>query len=93
MSLEVKSDSKTLNSNSQMPEASPFRKFLPDLSIDRFKFMQKQNAHEYAAAFKESGQPPWLHALYMHWQGLLTEPFKGVSSDGKSLKSCSHIWD
>ena len=46
--------------------------------------MQKQDAHVYAAAFKEGGVPPWLHALYLHWLELLKEPFKGVTNDGQS---------
>lgn len=59
-----------------------YRQFLPDLSIPRFTAMQQQDAHVYAKAFKEGGQPPWLHALYMYWLELLKEPFKGVTSDG-----------
>lgn len=59
-----------------------YRRFLPDLSIPRFTTMQKQDAHEYAAAFKQSGNPPWLHALYLHWRDLFAEPFRGVTSDG-----------
>jgi hypothetical protein len=61
-----------------------YRQYLPDLSIPRFTTMQKQDAHEYAAAFKESGAPPWLHGLYLHWQNLYQEPFKGVTNDGLS---------
>ena len=44
--------------------------------------MQKQDAHVYAEAFKKSGVPPWLHALYLHWLELKKEPFKGVTNDG-----------
>jgi hypothetical protein len=33
--------------------------------------------------FKTGKQPPWLHALYMHWLELLQEPFKGVTTDGR----------
>ncbi|CAH0055555.1 unnamed protein product [Clonostachys solani] len=62
---------------------SPFREHLPDLSQDRFTVMQKQNAHEYVQAFKDSAAPPWLHALYLHWRSLLSEPYKGVTNDGK----------
>lgn len=62
---------------------SPFRDHLPDLSQDRFMVMQKQNAHEYVKAFKDSATPPWLHALYLHWRCLLAEPYKGVTNDGK----------
>lgn len=65
-------------------ETSPFRAHLPDLTTERFTTMQKQDAHEYANAFKEKAAPPWLHALYLHWRRLLEEPFKGVTSDGKS---------
>ncbi|KAJ9613221.1 hypothetical protein H2200_003163 [Cladophialophora chaetospira] len=64
-----------------MPETE-YRQFLPDLSIPRFTTMAKQDAHVYANAFKESGAPPWIHALYMHWLELLKEPFKGVTNDG-----------
>ncbi|PKS05636.1 hypothetical protein jhhlp_008155 [Lomentospora prolificans] len=63
-------------------QSAAYRQFLPDLSIPRFTTMQVQDAHEYAAAFKESGMPPWLHALYLHWRKLLQEPFRGVTNDG-----------
>lgn len=61
-----------------------YRQHLPDLSIPRFTTMQQQDAHEYAAAFKEGGVPPWLHGLYLHWRNLHQEPFKGVTNDGLS---------
>ncbi|KAK4128204.1 hypothetical protein N657DRAFT_584939 [Parathielavia appendiculata] len=60
-----------------------YRQHLPDLSIPRFTTMQKQDAHEYAKAFKESGVPPWLHGLYLHWRQLFQEPFKGITNDGR----------
>ncbi|KAL2670196.1 hypothetical protein Neosp_014663 [[Neocosmospora] mangrovei] len=63
-------------------EPSPFRAHLPDLQIDRFITMKKQDPYEYAKAFKENGAPPWLHGLYLHWRKLLSEPFKGVTNDG-----------
>ncbi|KAL2182529.1 hypothetical protein L209DRAFT_775320 [Thermothelomyces heterothallicus CBS 203.75] len=59
-----------------------FRQYLPDLSTPRFTTMQKQDAHEYAKAFKETGVPPWLHGLYLHWRKLYQEPFKGITNDG-----------
>lgn len=65
-----------------------YRQFLPDLSVPRFTIMAKQDAHEYAEEFKNSGNPPWLHGLYLHWLKLLKEPFKGVTSDGKPNRSC-----
>lgn len=59
-----------------------WRRFLPDLTIPRFATMAQQDAHVYAADFKQNGRPPWLYALYQHWLQLLAEPFKGVTSDG-----------
>ncbi|CAF3434106.1 unnamed protein product [Fusarium graminearum] len=63
-------------------EGAAYRQFLPDLSTPRFTTMKKQDAHEYAEAFKSGGNPPWLHGLYKHWISLLEDPFKGVTSDG-----------
>lgn len=60
-----------------------YRQYLPDLSIPRFTTMQKQDAHEYANEFIQGGNPPWLHALYLHWRNLFQEPFKGVTNDGE----------
>ena len=60
-----------------------YRQYLPDLNIKRFQVMRTQDAHEYAHAFKTLRQPPWLHALYMHWLDLFQEPFKGVTTDGR----------
>lgn len=67
-------------------QSSPFRTHLPDLSTERFT-SRNQNCYEYAAAFKQNKNPPWLHALYEHWRELLTEPFKGITNDGKSCSS------
>jgi len=64
-------------------DAAAYRQFLPDLTTPRFKTMKKQNAHEYAQAFLDGGNPPWLHGLYKHWMSLLKEPFKGITNDGK----------
>jgi len=64
---------------------SDYRQYLPDLTIPRFTTMQKQDAHEYAHAFIAGGNPPWLHALYLHWRKLFKEPFKGVTNDGMCL--------
>ncbi|EXJ84845.1 hypothetical protein A1O3_05519 [Capronia epimyces CBS 606.96] len=61
---------------------SEYRQYLPDLSQPRFTTMATQDAREYAQRFKEQGNPPWLHALYLHWRELLKEPFKGVTNDG-----------
>ncbi|KAH1793618.1 hypothetical protein KXX35_003037 [Aspergillus fumigatus] len=66
---------------SQKPTGE-YRQYLPDLSLKRFQVMRGQDAHEYAHDFKTLRQPPWLHALYMHWLDLLQEPFKGVTTDG-----------
>lgn len=59
-----------------------FRQFLPDLTQPRFIALQKQDAHEYAAAFEQNAQPPWLHGLWRHWRQLFEEPFRGITNDG-----------
>jgi hypothetical protein len=46
--------------------------------------MQSQEAHGYADAFKSSGQPPWLHGLYLHWRKLFEEPYHGITNDGRT---------
>ncbi|OAG12435.1 uncharacterized protein CC84DRAFT_1159756 [Paraphaeosphaeria sporulosa] len=59
-----------------------FRQFLPDLGQPRFTTLQQKNAHEYAESFKRDGEPPWLHALWLHWRELFAEPFRGITNDG-----------
>lgn len=59
-----------------------FRDHLPDLSQPRFTVMAKQDAHEYAHAFQETAQPPWIFALYQFWLELAQEPYKGITEDG-----------
>lgn len=71
-----------MDAKSQNPQASAFRRHLPDLGLPRFTTMQKQDAHEYAHAFKTSGQPPWLHGLFLHWRELFMEPFRGITTNG-----------
>lgn len=71
-----------MGSQAQALHGGEYRQFLPDLSIPRFTGMAKQDAHVYAEEFKTGGNPPWLHALYMHWLDLLKEPYKGVTNDG-----------
>ncbi|VBB72689.1 Putative protein of unknown function [Podospora comata] len=73
------------------PDIETYHKHLPDLSIPRFTEMQKQDAHEYAKAFIEGGNPPWLHGLYLHWLKLYKEPFKGVTSDGNVKPNLFHL--
>ncbi|KAJ5240118.1 hypothetical protein N7468_004737 [Penicillium chermesinum] len=70
-------------SQSALGKPGEYRQYLPDLNIPRFQIMCTQDAHEYAHAFKTGKQPPWLHALYMHWLELLKEPFKGITTDGR----------
>lgn len=66
----------------QPPHGGEYRKHLPDISIPRFTAMRSQDAHEYAKVFKEGGNPPWLHALYLHWRKLFKEPYTGITTDG-----------
>lgn len=68
-----------------------FRKHLPDLKLSRFIDMQKQSSHEYAEAFKTMRQPPWLHALFLHWRDLFSEPYQGITSDGMDFPSLSCV--
>jgi hypothetical protein len=70
-----------------------YRRFLPALNILRFKSMQQQDAHEYANDFKQNGNPPWLHALYLHWRNLFVEPFKGVTNNGRVRPDLFQIQD
>ena len=70
-------------------KTSSFRAYLPDLNSDRFTSMKQQDCYQYGHHFKESKQPPWLHALYEHWQRLHSEPFKGVTADGTSDMICA----
>lgn len=70
-----------------MEPTDEYRQYLPDLETPRFQAMRAQDAHEYAHDFKTLAQPPWLHALYMHWLDLLQEPFTGVTNDGVSTSS------
>ncbi|KAK1997133.1 hypothetical protein LX36DRAFT_578998 [Colletotrichum falcatum] len=66
----------------QQPHGGEYRQHLPDITTPRFTTMRSQDAHEYGEAFKKSGNPPWLHALYRHWRELFKEPFTGVTTDG-----------
>ncbi|KAH6683611.1 hypothetical protein F5X68DRAFT_242528 [Plectosphaerella plurivora] len=77
-------------------EANPqgeYRQYLPDVNIPRFATMRKQDAHEYADEFKRDGQPPWLHALYLHWRKLFAEPFRGITTDGNIRPDLFKIQD
>lgn len=76
----------------EMPE-SAYRQHLPDISIPRFATMRKQDAHEYGDDFKQNGNPPWLHGLYLHWLELLKEPFRGVTNDGKVKQGLYEVQD
>jgi len=73
-------------------KGSEYRQYLPDLSLPRFTTMAKQDAYVYAQAFKDSGMPPWIHALYLHWRELLKEPFKGVTNDGRFDRTLGEIY-
>ncbi|KAK1757485.1 hypothetical protein QBC47DRAFT_318648 [Echria macrotheca] len=76
-----------------MANDGEYRKHLPDLGTPRFTTMQQQDAHVYAKAFIEGGNPPWLHALYLHWRKLFQEPFKGVTNDGTVRQNLFHLQD
>ncbi|KAH7376751.1 hypothetical protein B0T11DRAFT_346887 [Plectosphaerella cucumerina] len=81
-----------MTTNESSPQGE-YRQFLPDISIPRFATMRKQDAHEYAEEFKRDGQPPWLHALYLHWRRLFAEPFRGITTDGNVRPDLFKIQD
>lgn len=62
--------------------ATGFGEFLPDLDTPRFQVAKKQNAYEYANAFKTRQHPPWLYDLTRAWERLLQGPYRGVTTDG-----------
>ena len=62
---------------------SNFRACLPDLNTPRFTNAKKQNASSYVKAFQTSQHPPWIYNLTKVWESLLTEPYYGLTSDGK----------
>lgn len=70
-----------------------FREHLPDLKNARFAKMQQQDAHEYALCFKQDRNPPWVHALWQHWQELFYEPFRGITNDGVVRKNLFALQD
>jgi Protein of unknown function (DUF3500) len=75
------------------PPMSAWRKYLPDLKSPRFEAMKQQDAHVYAAEFKEKGNPPWLFALWQLWRRLFAEPYKGITSDGTIRTDLFHQQD
>jgi len=64
--------------------SASFRQHLPDLSSPRFTTAKEQDAYSYADAFNSKQNPPWLYNLTSAWQRLYTEPYKGVTTDGKN---------
>lgn len=64
--------------------ASAFRKHLPDLDTPRFHIGSQQSIYEYTDTFQKNKSPPWIYNLTEAWKELLKEPYKGVTSDGRS---------
>ncbi|KAK6215126.1 hypothetical protein QIS74_08145 [Colletotrichum tabaci] len=80
-------------SEGQQPHGGEYRQHLPDISTPRFTTMRSQDAHEYAKVFKEGGNPPWLHALYLHWRNLFKEPYTGITTDGTVKRDLFQLAD
>lgn len=59
-----------------------FRQHLHDLSTPRFTTAAKQTVYEYTKDMQDNRRPPWLYDLTKVWEGLLAEPYNGVSNDG-----------
>lgn len=69
---------------SSFDEASvAFRQHLHDLSTPRFTTAAKQTVYEYAKDMQDNRRPPWLYDLTKVWEKLLSEPYKGVTNDGR----------
>jgi hypothetical protein len=83
LNIQIPAKHLAIMTTSSTEPTGEYRQYLPDLSIPRFTIMAQQDAHVYAAEFKEKGIPPWLHALYLQWRKLLAEPFKGVTNNGQ----------
>lgn len=71
-----------MDNNSTKPNGT-YRKHLPNLGELRFVKMQNQDAHQYSKSFKNQHSPPWLYALWQHWQELSRAPFQGITNNGK----------
>ncbi|TQN64138.1 hypothetical protein CSHISOI_11282, partial [Colletotrichum shisoi] len=80
-------------SEGQQPHGGEYRQHLPDISTPRFTTMRSQDAREYAKVFKEGGNPPWLHALYLHWRNLFEEPYTGITTDGTVKRDLFQLAD
>ncbi|KAL9090834.1 MAG: hypothetical protein Q9159_001775 [Coniocarpon cinnabarinum] len=70
-----------------------FRAYLPDLTTPRFVDLAKSSAHDHVQSFHQYSRPPWLKALYDHWQRQLEAPFKGVTTDGHVRPGLFHLQD
>ncbi|KAF2638535.1 hypothetical protein P280DRAFT_508813 [Massarina eburnea CBS 473.64] len=73
--------------------SSAFRAHLPDLNTPRFTTAAKQDVYEYAKFFNDNRAPPWLHDLTQAWGKLYSEPFKGVTTDGKVREGLFEVRD
>ncbi|KAF2030781.1 hypothetical protein EK21DRAFT_88688 [Setomelanomma holmii] len=69
--------------NSFDQASAGFRAHLPDLSSPRFTSAAKQSVYEYAKCMQDNRAPPWLYDLTKVWEKLLSEPYRGVTNDGK----------
>ena len=68
-----------------MKNQGEFRKYLPDLTSDRFLTLKSHDAHQHIASFNERRNPPRAHALFQYWKQLWQEPLKGVTNDGAHI--------
>jgi hypothetical protein len=94
-SAQIRRTCNNLTNSQTMAESESvtFRNYLPDLTKPRFTALQQQDAYEYAAAFKDHGQPPWLHGLWVHWRELFVEPYRGITNNGVVRRNLFTIQD
>jgi hypothetical protein len=80
-----------MNSMASHSRIAAYREYLPDLTTERFQRAKTQDPYEYARWLQENQSPPWICELTELWKKLYEEPFKGVTTDGKSPLGCTII--
>jgi len=70
-----------------------FRKHLHDLNTPRFQIAKTQDPYSYAKYFRDNQAPPWLFQLTQAWEKLLSEPYKGITTDGQVRSNLFAIQD
>ena len=75
----------TVINNTLAKAPAEFRKYLPDLSSQRFIQAKDQNAYQYSETFQTKNNPPWLYNLTEAWEKLYQKPSEGITSNGMAV--------